>query len=388
MIFHVRSVMLKIRLSRSMKCKTLLVAITIILSFFHKMRTGNSMRLKKVYILLFCIGLLNCARERQWQEIKFPGICHMGNVVWGNNQFAVLGNDIDYSTSLLGGKKYYFFSSPDGVTWTKQLLPAFFEGRLQWLNGQYFVVDHSDPGYLSIIKYSTDGINWLSINTSSIGSITNLAWDNNKYYTTGWSNSTSTYQDAIYYSADLVNWTQYIVKGEVKLFDIQYVNKLYFGNVYDSKNNNDIAVSNDGFTWKRVGLIHDNTHTYDFIYADDQYIAFGSSDIFVSKDGTSWTLKALIGPALRSMAHGNNDYVAVLDGSGSSLEIWSSLDLSFWRQYEYDKPLGFFDQIVSNTNTTSVRLLTSVAHNGSRYVISGYIDDVRSERSGIILTSP
>ena len=90
------------------------------------------------------------------------------------------------------------------------------------------------------------------------------------------------------------------------------------------------------------------------------------------------------------MAHGNNDYVAVLDGSGSSLEIWSSLDLSFWRQYVYAKPLGFFDQIVSNTNTntTSIRLLTSVAHNGSRYVISGYIDDVRSERSGIILTSP
>jgi len=338
----------------------------------------------KKYIILIYLGLMlffsiHCAKERKWQEVKFPGIC-IGNVVWTGTQFVAMGED-----RLLSR---YFLNSADGVTWTSQaiILNPMGTGNIyvqtfKWINNHYVVLVtfNNYNTLLAYTAFSTDGISWTQIPaTTDTQKFKDIVWDSSKYIAVGEIGSIST-------STDLINWTKHsLSSSDLQFNEIYYVNNRLFAR---DNSSNKIYKSTDGIAWQIIDFfLADNMNQRYFFFANNKYIAVGySGDIYTSTDTVTWTNRMFLGPNLRHLIWGSEDYVGVVNGSKGSMEIWSSKDLSFWRQYVYKPTVDIITDMFSYTS----RFFTGVAYNGNRYVISGVegFSDYTC-RAGVILTSP
>jgi photosystem II stability/assembly factor-like uncharacterized protein len=230
----------------------------------------------------------------------------------GNGLFVVVGD---------GGT---ILTSRDGITWTTQASSPISNQLIgvTFANGQFVAVGYSG------ILYSSDGVNWNSINTQSQGitgptaDLYSVAYGNNHFVTVGtYNGSPMSYNGLIGTSPDGITWTT-----------LPYTSNYLSGVTYGGGQfvavgrEGSILTSPDGTTWttQTAAPIANSTLTpylISVIYAagDSQYVAVGNyvganpstGFILTSSDGKSWNMATTGTSDLYGISYGNGTYVAV-----------------------------------------------------------------------------
>ena len=266
-----------------------------------------------------------------WKSQVSGTTAELNNVTFGNNQFVAVGASGTILTSPDGitwtgrtsgttfnlycatygtvgnglfvvvGDGGTILTSPDGIAWTTQASSPISNQLIgvTFANGQFVAVGYSG------IMYSSDGVNWNSINTQSQGitgptaDLYSVAYGNNHFVTVGtYNGSPMSYNGLIGTSSDGITWTT-----------LPYTSNYLSGVTYGGGQfvavgrEGSILTSPDGTTWttQTAAPIANSTLTPFLIsvfYADGQYVAVGnyvgtnpsSGFILTSSDGQTWNM--------------------------------------------------------------------------------------------------
>jgi hypothetical protein len=228
-----------------------------------------------------------------------------GNVGASPIRNIVYGNGIWVAQEAAGFRKIYY-STDNGVTWTKISSPGGNHLEITYGNGNFLLV-----GY-NMAKKSTNGSTWTDITLP----ITDVQWGSCAYsnglYFIFQDNST-TYLT----SPDLINWTSRTHStsaGNAKVCNAQtdiLVTVIF--------NHNAVFGTHNGINWKQFGVSQlypgmgdsgnqiAETSFRKLVYGDGKFIAgsAASNSIVMSEDPTRWVWRRLPGISfIRSMAYG------------------------------------------------------------------------------------
>jgi hypothetical protein len=208
------------------------------------------------------------------------------------------------------------FTSPDGITWTKQFSAA--PSRLSaitWGDSQFVAVGLQttvsgqtgfDTAYAFISK---DGINWTE-NKIGPGFTASIVWGNDRYVAIG--NSTFTSTDGILWSQDSVtigvNNSSGIAYGDGMFAAIGVI---------------DLYTSPDGINWKTSLL--EFVQTPVILWNGNRFIV-ASNEVLTSTDGINWSAQPTLPTSIdiSTMAVGNNIIVGLSAGAGGLEDIVTS----------------------------------------------------------------
>ncbi len=262
------------------------------------------------------------ADRDSWDFINFPGLY---SVTYGNNQFLAVGEagKVDPNATPI------IMTSSDGEHWNSidslRLRPVSnqeIEWTSPWLiqlwsvtygNGRYVAAGFQGP----IIITSTDGINWVVLDTENI------------------------------------NPTRY-------LYSTNYINSKFIAIGYQQletgKNATMIMTSTDGLKWNTVNLpTTGNLRT--LTYGNNKYVAVGQSgEIQTSPDTWTWTsITQGVDNNLRSVIYGNGIFITRGDPSillaAPDGRIWSDRNFDDSDRTFIDGPVFGNNQFVALADT-------------------------------------
>ena len=176
----------------------------------------------------------------------------------------------------------YYLTSSDAITWTEQTGAGIIDIFIYIKELSMFVGGHS-----SLIRTSTDGINWTSTGTLSSSSI------NTFYYVKQIGYILCSGQDGqIYASTDGTGWVNKVNRYLGMLIRNMIYQGGYFYAVgyYDGDQIGKIARTTDGNSWE-ILYTNDTHRLQDIIYISDlqKFFAVGSGGLIVkSTDGITW----------------------------------------------------------------------------------------------------
>jgi hypothetical protein len=236
-------------------------------------------------------------------------------------------------------------SSTDGVTWTPGALSRI--SSITFGAGLFIAVGGGS------VYTSTDGITWISKNSGISGNLSKVGYGGGVFVALGPEGS------AI--STDGVNWVSHTATMSVSR-GVTYANGIFAsvgegGSIYTS--------ADGGLTWTNRRLGFENNFR-GVVYGNGLFVAVGKSndnEIAISSDGISWRLVPTMvfgNPQLQSITYGGGVYVAV----GENGVVITSEDGQTW-----------FSRSSGTTNT-----LYGIAYGGGKFLAVG--------SSGTIVTSP
>jgi hypothetical protein len=239
------------------------------------------------------------------------------------------------TTVVVAGDSGRIFTSPDAVTWTKQSSGMTTSLRALAWSGAFFIA----VGDSGTVITSTDGTAWARKSSGATDTLFGIAWTGSRFVAVGekatilvspdanaWSrvvvDSLSVTLHAILStpgklvavggygtiisSANGTNWTKKTSGVAGNLYAIAFsgtrfaVSGWLLKSYVDWRTSpqsvfyyycRDIAISDDGDTWKAV-LNADNGNGFNSIVWDGkQFAAFGNYQLFTSPDGTAWNNK-------------------------------------------------------------------------------------------------
>jgi len=222
-----------------------------------------------------------------WPAAQFSASNPLEYQTWrgaahGAGLFVVVGE----AKAFNGGINFYF-TSPDGLTWTKRFFPT--SGRrlfVRYLNGLFLVASSGTTEILT----SADGVNWTARTAPISGAWRDAAYGNGVYVMANTGGPVITSTDALTWSAQsgppstpVVNW-RYLTFGNgrfVLSHDTYYEPVTFY-------------TSSDGITWSAptidpaAGLVPPE-YFVGAVYDGFQWVGITSSGrLMMSADGTSW----------------------------------------------------------------------------------------------------
>ena len=279
---------------------------------------------------------------KRWAAIDQNIFTYIYSLCYGNGKF-VAGGD--------SGKIAY---SSDGITWTAVADSPFGSSLVDSLcyggNGKYVAGGGSGK-----MAYSTDGITWTAVADSPFNretDIESICYGNGKFVAVGCYDKSINLNDylpagRIAYSTDGVNWTSIDsspFKGDY-IYSVCYGNGKYVagggipsltitqnhpGNIPPTTVTIDarakMAYSTDGITWTEVDSTFGGSRIYSICYGGNgKYVAGGmDGKMAYSTDGVNWTAvtNSTFGrSSISSICYGNGKYVA---GGGSGKMAYST----------------------------------------------------------------
>lgn len=223
-----------------------------------------------------------------------------GLIAYGNGRYVICTYEDSYAQDR--DKIRY---SDDGKTWASVTLPVSGKWKgLAYGNGLFVLVTNDTNPYLT----SPDGINWTQRTTFPVGQRTRLVFRNGLFIAIGYSNSLA-------YSSDGINWTT-VNTGLAAGCDIDYGNGIWVLMAANS-----ISGTTTYKTSPNLAAWTSRTIPFTSYYAG---VAFGngkfvlisgggySSSRYESTDGINWTAvqngTGYIGPRI---VHGDGKFVVV-----------------------------------------------------------------------------
>ena len=255
-------------------------------------------------------GFVTTADGVTFNEVATPGESGITDLVFANNQFVSVGNDLEIMTS------------PDGVTWTVRPTGASIEGlgqgllSVRYINSLYVV-----GGKANTILTSPDGITWTHRTFSEDSSWFFDSWhDGSTYYfpgrsrklwtTTDFSSWTSIQmpdgpndtihsivnaegisvvigrQGMIYTSTDQTTWTSRKTGYSSSISDVAYGAGLFVACFYDT-----VINSVDGTNWSTSSPPGLNYNWRHILYEDGKFVVMtDSGEWSLSADGKIWSV--------------------------------------------------------------------------------------------------
>jgi hypothetical protein len=240
-------------------------------------------------------------------------------LIRGGNLFVAVGGCFD--SSLHG----IVFTSPDGVTWTRNLLmtvPVALHDVV-WANNTYVAV-----GNAGTIVTSPDGITWTAQTSGTSTDLYGVAYGASTFM------AYSVYDSVVYTSSDGLSWT--IDTANIMFYeeDIAYGNNRFVMTA------DFIYTSTDGLAWTSTGIPtwRGDTHV---LWADSQFVIGGRDNIMTSPDGLVWTNRAPWIGITDFIAWGNGKFVVVTDPAAGPALIYTSLEGITWNLEASFLPMGY-----------------------------------------------
>lgn len=340
-----------------------------------------------------------------WTQRSFTALPNDGT--WYAN--GLIHNGTTFVTYSYFGNYTYYYTSPDGVTWTQRQFPSMpvnaGPNSMIWDGSKFVAPMYGD----SSVYTSSDGTSWTRYSLSN--SYASIAYGNGKYvmsaesgkfaYSTNgttWTESTMTWPDtntrtvsygdgvfaltstettAAAYSADGVSWTSVTLPGAGRFW---HTLKPSAGDTVPSGKiivagyaSLIIESSNSGVTW---GTFHvPSTFTGGRVtYSNGKFLAASgssSSFVYISDDGINWSRQTL--PSAQVWIPGTynpttNKYAFVARSTttvafnSSTSTTWSTATLpssQAWSEISYSTELGLY--IVSAIDSTAAAVSSDLS---------------------------
>lgn len=240
-----------------------------------------------------------------WQKSQLPYSERWVSVAYGAGKFvAISGN---------GGTSSIAAHSTDGITWEKTYLPSPERWKkIAYGNGKFVAVACNS----SIIVYSNDGINWMSVPIPNGDVNTNLysvSHDGNKFVAIGGYKSI--------HSTDGINW-EWVGTIPVISSLLAYGNGRFVAAGYSSPDS--VAYSDDGITW-HTSTLPSSANWRDLTFGGNVFVLIaggGSDKILYSKDGINWNEGALpVSGYWTCAGYGNSRFVVLTSGTTAAYTV-------------------------------------------------------------------
>ena len=259
-------------------------------------------------------------------------------VTFGNGQFVAVGYDRDSKASVVA-------TSPDGAAWTAEnedpFQTPFYARSICYGNGTFVAVgyftDASTPDNAAF--YSADGIEWTQTTIPVTANWMRITYANEKFVAVG---ETTSYA---LYSSDGINWTQAELPANGRWTYVTYGADRFVAITATSELS---AYSTDGITWVQGGTLPAITSgLYSNVkYGNGKFVAISYEGMAAySVDGLSWTQTSLPDPGTGLWAvlqYGNGIFVAMMldNAAGGANTYVYSEDGITWTQNEL--PILFY----------------------------------------------
>lgn len=325
--------------------------------FLHAIAAGGGQ-----YVAVGLDGGIQTSTDTvNWQTRSSPISEPLWAVIWADDgaggQFVAVGGTWDGTPD---GGDGVVVTSPDGITWTQQSVPATVTTSLDavtW-DGQRFVA----AGYYGTVLTSTDAVTWTVQSSGSDERLISLASGAGTVVATGQSGSILTSPDGVAWSVarmpdgssiDDVKWTgtQFVAVG------------VTFGSAWSGF----VLTSPDGTTWtpQESGT---NDELYTVAASADTIVALGEGEgtIISSGDGVTWTTRSsrVTSEALIAVAWTGDRFITIGDGGSVLL----STDGKSWDVLPAVLP--FYP--------------TDVTWGGDRFVAVGYGGEIATSTDGAV----
>lgn len=235
------------------------------------------------------------------------------------------GNGMFVTASGQGGQNVAA-SSPDGVTWTKRVIP----GNIDWKamafgNGVFVAVGSSGSSPTTIAASSIDGITW----TQRV--IPNAFWIGVTYsaalglfVAVSGSGNASTIAAT---SPDGITWTQRVLPSQTWC-GIASSPTILVATAGANTPTTAYATSTDGITWTQ--RVMPSGSWFGITYGAGLFVATSQQGIATSPDGINWTSRVVPASVLsgNSIAYGNGMFLIV--GGGLAANVLTSPDGITW----------------------------------------------------------
>lgn len=301
-------------------------------------------------------NIFRSADATNWIVVKPANITktNYNSIVFAQGEFVAVDANGGITTSY------------DGANWSAQtsgttniLL------KVAWLNGAFFAV-----GNAGTVLTSANGTNWTAQSFGHTNEFDSATYGNGKYVLGSYSNSSEGGNNEGYVfssSTGTGSWTSKQISsndGGVVNF-VGWLNNKFYALLIDTT----VWTSTDGVTWTKLTsapILNSPDQAFGGIYTNGTYYLYGSDSsgtygaIFTSTDGATFTenLPKTFTDVVISMMYANGHFI---EASSSGFAI--STDANHWRF-----PAGNY---------------TSVAYNGTNYVVVGYVGS-----DGYVATSP
>jgi len=223
-----------------------------------------------------------------WTKTQLGTNYSLSDVVVGNGIFVIV---------TAGGAT---LTSPDGVTWTPNLVNHVQFERVAYGNNTFVAVGNDNTG--DSIFTSPDGVTWTP--TASFGSYA-IAYGNNTFMVAGYDNT----GDVIFFSPDGVTWTKTPLGTDDGLSGVAAGNGIFVAVAGDGAT----FASSDGITWTRRSDFLGFVPFAGVAYGNNTFVAVGGPGfLFTSPDGVTWTLRPFDGGVSEgTLVYGNSTFVVM-----------------------------------------------------------------------------
>lgn len=305
------------------------------------------------------------------RDSNFVGVAYTSTdaVTWTPSN-AIANSSNGFITVATNGSTFVaagnanLFSSPDGVTWTKQTsaltssarqLGPQFEGAsgAAFANGLLFVL-----GNYGSITTSTDGATWTRRSTGTTNDLLGLLYNGTQFVASGSGGTILT-------STDGTVWSQLTTGTAFNFGKIAYD-----GTRYVTADFNGILTSTNLTAWTQVTGTGSERYA-NVVYGNNRFVAAYSATLIgtrTSSDGVTWSAAnniANTGGNTNGIVFGNGLFMLTTGGGGGATKILSSPDGIAWT-----------DRTPAGLSTTQ---FDSLAFGGGRFVALTY--DHRSATS-------
>lgn len=257
----------------------------------------------------------------QWVASTLPKSHYWKTIAYGNGMFLAIPRRASYTTNT-------YATTTDGITWTAHTFEKYAKYNYCIYDGEKFIVlarnDSNTATDIPPLLYSSDGINWTTLNSPSApGFYNGIAYGNGSYVIIPSSGTAE-----MYYSSDLFSWKKSSgYKVAYYYTDIAYGDGKFV--VVSKKTSSSTSTSNKA------------------IYSTD--------------GGANWTTATLpASVAWNVIAFGNGMFVAAASGSATAAYSYNGIDWAKvtlptsanWQSCTYGN--GRFVLVATSSSTTTL----------------------------------
>lgn len=229
------------------------------------------------------------------------------------------------TTTLYSIEPRITFEKPNTLNYTETLSNTGVWTSATYGNGLFVVVGNGAGAGSTIASTSTDGITWTSVLLPVSSTWSTVGYGNGRFIILSDSGAGLT-------STDGAVWTAITVPG-LPYTGIAYGDGVWIAVARDGKN---IARSTNGTSWSTVTL-SEFADWSGVAYGKGIFVAVAESDssttqtIYSTDGGQTWTNGAFSG-GCKSIAYGNNRFVAIEGGFGGAEKTFVSFDGINWQE--------------------------------------------------------
>jgi hypothetical protein len=253
-------------------------------------------------------GIFTSQDGINWTERQAGVTAMLNDVTWKDGRFVAVG---EAGTVL---------SSPDGVAWTPQTIPAVNTPMLHGVaaSGSRFVAVGTQylagtGDYTPLILTSSDGLSWQEVPQAFSAVTYRVIWAGNKFVAVGSATGAPNASAVSLTSADGLAWTLHSAANtdQSVFYDIVWSGSQFVAVGYPGA-----ARSADGVTWERTGL-GVSVGGEAVAWSGQRFLSCSGVYCASSTNGIDWTTIQLpgVGAYVRGLAWGDTKWVAVGNAS-------------------------------------------------------------------------